>query len=106
MIGNRLYARFGLFFQEKPQTLPATEREEQSSGVATLQEPKDEAMGHSSLSSGHESRNGHGTAQDSHSRMVEPVRDITNPLRSPKSRSYAPTAQGSDDVGVSEAAGL
>ena len=106
VIGNRLFERFGIFFQEKPPTLPATEREEQSSGVAALQEPKGEVVGHSSLSAGHESSNGHGTAQDSHSRMVEPVRDITNPLRSPKSRSYAPTARESDDVGVSEAAGF
>ena len=40
MIGNRLYARFGIFFQEKPPTLPATERAEQSAGVATLQDAK------------------------------------------------------------------
>jgi hypothetical protein len=105
VIGNRLFERFGIFFQEKPQTSTRA-REEQSSGVATLQEPKDEAVGHSSLSSGHESSNGHGTAQDSPSRMVEPVRDITNPLRPQSSRIYDPTARGSDDVGVSEAAGL
>jgi hypothetical protein len=86
MIGNRLFARFGIFFQEKPQTLPATEREEQSSGVAALQEPKDEAVGHSSLSSGHESSNGHGAAQNSLPRMVGSVRDITNPLRLQSSR--------------------
>jgi IS605 OrfB family transposase len=86
MIGNRLFARFAIFFQEKPQTLPATEREEQSSGVAALQEPKDEAVGHSSLSSGHESSTGHGTAQNSHPRMVGSVRDITNPLRLQSSR--------------------
>jgi putative transposase len=30
MIGNRLFARFGIFFQEKPPTPLATEREEQS----------------------------------------------------------------------------
>jgi len=106
MIGNRLFERFGIYLQEKPQTLPATEREEQSSGGAVLQEPKDEAVGHPSLSSGHENSNEHGTAQNGHSRMVEPVRDITNPLRPQSSRSYAPTAQGSDYVGVSEAAGF
>jgi IS605 OrfB family transposase len=106
MIGNRLFARLGVFFQEKPQTLPATEREEQSSGVGVLQEPKVEAVGHSSLSTGHESTNGHGTAQNSSLRMVGPVRDITNPLRSQSSRIYDPTARGSDDVGVSEAAGF
>ncbi len=105
-IGNRLFERFGIFFQEKPQTPLAREREEQSSGVAPLQEPKDEIVGHPSLSSGYESSNGHGTAQNSSSRMVEPVRDITNPLRPQSGRSYAPMSRGSDYVGVSEAAGL
>jgi hypothetical protein len=38
--------------------------------------------------------------------MVEPVRDITNPLRSQSSRGYATIARESDDVGVLEAAGL
>jgi IS605 OrfB family transposase len=55
---------------------------------------------------GHESSNEHGTAQDSHPRMVGPVRDFTNPLRPPMSRIYDPTARRSDDVGESEAAGL
>ena len=105
MIGNRLFSRFDIFFQEKPQTSTRA-REEQSSGVTPLQEPKVEVVGHSSLSTGHESRNGHGTAQNGSSRMVEPVHDITNPLRPQVGRSYAPTAQGSDDVGMSEAAGL
>jgi hypothetical protein len=86
MIGNRLFERFGISFQEKPPTPPVMEREEQSSGGAVLHEPKDEAVGHSSLSSGHESSTGHGTAQGSSSRMVEPVRDITNSLRPQSSR--------------------
>jgi len=81
MIGNRLFARFGIVFQEKPQTLPATARAEQSAGVVVFQEPQVEAVGHVSLSTRHESSNGHGTAQDSHSGMAEPVRDFTNPLR-------------------------
>ena len=38
--------------------------------------------------------------------MVEPVRDITNLLRPQLGRSYASYAQGSDDIGVSEAAGI
>ena len=80
-IGNRLFERFGIFFEEKPPTLPVTERAEQSAGVVTLQEPKVEAVGHSSLSIGHESDDGHGTAQDSHPRMVGPVHDFTNTLR-------------------------
>jgi putative transposase len=105
-IGNKFFARHGLIFQEKPQTLPATEREEQSSGVVTLQEPESQVMGQLSLWDGHESNNGHGTAQNSHSRLVEPVHDFTNPLRPPMSRIYDPTAQRSDDVGESEAAGF
>jgi len=106
MIGNRLFARFGILFQGKPQTLPATEREEQSTGVTALQEPNIQAVGHSSIRVGHESSNEHGTAQDSHPRMVGPVHDFTNPLRPPMSRIYDPTARRSDDVGESEAAGL
>jgi hypothetical protein len=105
-IGNRLFERFGIFFEEKPQTPLAREREEQSSGETRLQEPKDEAVGHPALSSGHETSLGHGTAQDGHLRMVEPVRDFTNPLRPQLGRGYATSAQGSDDVGESEAAGL
>jgi len=105
-IGNRLFERFGIFFEEKPQTPQVVERSEQSEGVVSLQEPKVEAVGHSSLSTGHESGNGHGTAQDSPSRMVEPVRDFTEPLRPQSSRSYAPLPRGSDYLGESEAAGL
>jgi hypothetical protein len=93
-------------FQEKPPTLPATEREEQSSGVVPLQESKVEVVGHPSLSTGHESSNGHGTAQDSPSGMAEPVHDITDPLHCPPSGGYATITQGSDYVGVSEAVGL
>jgi len=68
--------------------------------------PKTEVVGHSSQTVWHGSTNGHGTAQNSHPRMVGPVRDITNPLRLQSSRGYAATAQESDYVGVSEAAGL
>ncbi len=39
-IGKKFFARYGLIFQEKPQTLPATEREEQSSGVVVIQDAK------------------------------------------------------------------
>src|SRR5215472_9497215 len=42
--------------------------------------PKTRVVGHSSLLESHGSTNGHGTAQNSHPRMVGPVRDITNPL--------------------------
>ncbi len=105
-IGNKFFARYGIIFQEKPPTLPATERAEQSAGEARLQEPKIESRGHSSLSIGHETSLGHGTAQDSHPRMVGPVRDFTDPLRPPMSRIYDPTARRSDYVGESEAAGL
>ena len=105
-IGNKFFARYGIIRRQKPPTLPATERTEQSVGEARLQEPKDEAVGHSSLSSGHETSLEHGTAQDSHPRMVGPVRDFTNLLRPQSGRSYAPLSRGSDYVGESEAAGL
>jgi putative transposase len=104
-IGNKLFERFGIF-QEKPQTLPSMEREEQSSGVAALQEPDVQAVSQLSLWAGHESSNGHGTAQNGNSRLVESVRDFTNPLRPQLGRGYATPAQGSDDIGESEAAGL
>src|SRR5260370_5035558 len=68
--------------------------------------PKTRVVGHSSLLERHGSTNGHGTAQNSHPRMVGPVRDITNPLRLKSSRGYATTARECDYVGVSEAAGL
>jgi IS605 OrfB family transposase len=105
VIGNRLFERYEKPLKEKPQT-GTLAREEQSSGVAALQEPKAEVVGHLSPTVRYESSNGHGTAQNSPSRMVEPVRDITNLLRSQSGRGYATPAQGSDDVGVSEAAGL
>ncbi len=68
-IGNRLFERFGIFFEEKPQTLPATERAEQSVGVVVLQEPNVQAVGQLSLWDGHESDNGHGAAQSSSERV-------------------------------------
>jgi putative transposase len=105
-IGNRLFERFGIFFEEKPPTLPATERIEQSVGVVALQEPNVQVVGQLSLWSGHESNNEHGTAQNSHPRLVGPVHDFTNSLRPPMSRIYDPTARRSDYVGESEAAGL
>jgi hypothetical protein len=104
-IGNKLFERFGII-QEKPQTLPATEREEQSSGVAALQEPNVQVMGQLSIWAGHESDNGLGTAQNSYPGLAGAVRDFTNPLRPQLGRGYATPAQGSDYVGESEAAGL
>jgi putative transposase len=106
VIGKRLFARFAICFQGKPQTLPVTEREEQSSGVVVLQEPNVQAVGQLSLWAGHENDNGHGTAQNGHSRLVESVRDFTDPLRPQSSRIYDPTARRSDYVGESEAAGF
>jgi hypothetical protein len=50
-IGNKLFERFGIFQEKPPTLLGRLEREEQSSGVVTLQEPKDEAVGHSSTAS-------------------------------------------------------
>jgi transposase len=105
-IGNRLFERFGIFFEEKPPTLPLVERTEQSVGVVTLQEPNVQAAGQLSLWSGHESNNEHGTAQNSHPRLVGPVRDFTELLRPQSGRSYAPLSRGSGYLGESEAAGL
>jgi hypothetical protein len=82
------------------------EQASQDAGVVVLQEPNVQAVGHSSLWAGHESNNGHGTAQDSPSRMVESVRDFTDLLLSQSSRVYDPIARGTDYVGESEAAGL
>ncbi len=106
MIGNRLFERFGIIFQEKPPTLPATENEEQSSGVVAFQEPNVQAVSHSSLWAGHESDNGHGTAQSSIPGLAGPIRDFTDPLLPQSSRVYDPIARGTDYVGESEAADL
>jgi putative transposase len=111
VIGKRLVARYessqvSRIDQEKPPAPLLAERESQDSGIADSHAPETEAVGHSSLSERHGILNGHGTAQNRSSRMVEPVRDITNPLRPQSSRSHAPPARGSDDVGVSEATGL
>ena len=106
MIGNRLFARYDIIFEEKPPTLPATERTEQSAGVVALQEPNVQAVGQLSQRIWHESSNGHGTAQNGHSRLVEPVRAFTSPLLPPMGGSYAPITRGTDYTGESEAAGL
>ena len=84
-----------LFFQEKPQTLPATERAEQPAGVVVLQEPNVQAVGQLSLWAGHESNSGHGTAQSSHPGLAGPAHDFTELLHGPGSRGYATHAQGS-----------
>jgi putative transposase len=105
-IGNKFFARYGIILQEKPQTLLATERTEQSAGGVALQEPNVQAVGQSSLWSGHESNNGHGTAQNSIPGLAGAVRAFTDPLRPQSSRIYDPTARRSDYVGESEAAGL
>jgi transposase len=106
VIGKRLVARYHPSSQEKPPAPLLAERESQDSGVVGSHEPETEAVGHSSLWERHGILNGHGTAQNSSSRMVEPVREISNPLRPQSSRSHATPARGSDDVGVSEATGL
>jgi hypothetical protein len=56
-------------------------------------------VGQLSLWDGHENDNEHGTAQNGSSRLVEPVRDFTSPLRPPMSRIYDPTARRSDTLG-------
>jgi putative transposase len=106
VIGKRLVARYQTTQEEKPPAPLHVERESQDSGGEDSHEPETEAVGHSSLSERHGILTGHGTAQNRSSRMVEPVRDITNPLRPQSSRSHATSARGSDDVGVSEATGL
>ena len=105
VIGKRLVARYESS-QEKPPAPLATERESQDSGGEDSHAPETEVVGHSSLFERHGILIGHGTAQNRSSRMVEPVREITNPLRPQSSRSHATPARGSDDVGVSEATGL
>jgi IS605 OrfB family transposase len=106
VIGKRLVARYQNLQEEKPPAPLATERVSQETGGEDSQAPETEVVGHSSLSERHGILTGHGTAQNSSSRMVEPVREITNPLRPQSSRSHAPSARGSADVGVSEAPGL
>ncbi len=80
MVGNRLFERFGLIFQEKPPLVRVRSHEQasQDAGVVTLQEPNVQAVGQLSLWTGHESDNWHGTAQNGPSRLVEPVRDFTD----------------------------
>ncbi len=63
-------------------------------------------MGQLSLWDGHESDNGHGTAQNEKPGLAGLVRDFTSPLRPPMSRIYDPTARRSDYAGESEAAGF
>lgn len=83
MIGNRLFERYSIYFPpEKPQASHSA-RVEQSTGVVPLQEPKVEVAGHVTPSTGHESSNGQGTAQNGHSSTVEPVRVFTQLLLFP-----------------------
>ena len=108
MIGNRLFARFGIFFQEKPPLVRVRSHEQasQDAGVVPLQEPNVQAVDQLSLWVGHESNNGHGTAQSSIPGLAGPAHDFTDLLHYPGSRGYATHAQGSDYVGESEAARL
>ena len=105
-IGNKFFARYGLIFEEKPQTLPAMERVEQSTGVVTLQDAKVPTVSQLALWDGHESNNGHGTAQNGNSRLVEPVRAFTEQLLPQVGWVYDPLAQGTDYLGELEAVGL
>ncbi len=108
MVGNRLFERFGLIFQEKPPLVRVRSHEQasQDAGVVTLQEPNVQAVDQLSLWVGHESNNGHGTAQSSIPGLAETARDFTDQLLSQSSRVYDPIARGTDYVGESEAAGL
>jgi putative transposase len=106
MIGNRLFARFGKLDQEKPPTLPATERAEQSAGVVPFQDAKVPTVCQPAQRVRHESDNRHGTAQSSLPGLAGAARDFTDPLLSQSSRVYDPIARGTDYVGELEAAGL
>jgi len=94
--------------QEKPPPVRVCShgRASQDAGVVISQDAKSVGTCPSNGGARHGDHNGHGTAQNSHSRMVEPVRDITNPLRAQSGRGYATIARSSDYVGVSEAAGF
>jgi putative transposase len=107
VIGKRLVARYQTSTQEKPPTpLRGTRgsRKRQVVSLPTSQKRKLWAI--LPFSKGMEASPGMAPPQDSPSRMGEPVQQITNPLRPQLSRSHAPSAQGSADVGISEAPGL
>ncbi len=105
VIGQRLITRYQTSSQGKPQAPLLAERGEKSPGVAICQDAKSEE-GPSLPQARHADCNEHGTAQDGVLRMDEPLSDIPHPLRSHMSRSHATPTQGTDYVGVSEAAGL
>jgi putative transposase len=83
MIGNRLFERYEIFFPPEKPLASHSAREAQASGVVSLQEPNAQAVGRTSLCARHESSNGQGTAQNSHSRTGEPVRVFTQQLLLP-----------------------
>ena len=106
-IGNRLFERFGIFFEEKPPTLPATERTEQSVGVVTLQEPRVPSCGPTfPKGAGMRATTSMAPLRAASPWLAGPARDFTEPLRSQSGRSYAPMSRGSDYLGESEAAGF
>lgn len=83
MIRNRLFERYELCFPPEKPLASHSAREAQASGVVALQEPKVEVVGRTSLSTGHESCNGQGTAQNGHLSTIEPVRVFTQQLLFP-----------------------
>ena len=98
-IGNKFFERHGINHKEKPPTPLAIERVEQSAGVVVLQDAKVPTVRQSSQRVRHESDNGHGTAQNGTSRLVEPVRNFTEPLPAQLSCVYDTLAQGTDYLG-------
>jgi putative transposase len=54
MIGNRLFERFGIIFQEKPPSVGVRSHEQasQDAGVVTLQEPNVQVVGQLSITDG------------------------------------------------------
>ena len=105
VIGQRLITRYQTSSQGKPQAPLHVERGEKSPGVAVCQDAKSEE-GPSFLQARRADCNEHDTAQDGVLRMDEPLSDIPHQLRSHMNRSHATPIQGTDYVGVSEAAGL
>jgi IS605 OrfB family transposase len=82
MIGKRLVERYEKSPKEKPQTGTRV-RGERSPGVVIPQDAESVGTQPSTGVARHGDCNGHGTAQEQGSRMVEPTRDIPCQLRVP-----------------------
>jgi len=83
VIGQRLVVRYAKPLKEKPQTHLVAERAEQSAGVVISQVAESVGTRPSNGSARRGDHNEHGTAQETGTRMVEPVSDIAYQLRLP-----------------------